>query len=302
MPDPGFTRPDLCSIPAADAEAEPAGEVRGGLSATRHPPSGDDVPVPSPRGIDRAIRLSTAAAVLAVAGIAAYVSYGHAYAVVRAHGETGITARLDGHHRRPGLRQFDGGAVRGAAPGASPLPGPLPARAGHRRDPHGEHGPGLVARSRRGGDRGLAGGQPGGLVRTSGLAHPHLRDGRPRAVSRAPVHWCGLLCCGASCPGPGRDRTASASEEASATRQTWRGGPQVSPPGSRLRPPAGTVTMRRVRPALSMTRRWPHTSSACRPATRCRNACSPRCSDAHPAAGRGPGSPMHDRHHRSQTR
>ena len=44
--------------------------------------------------IDRAIRLSTAAAVLAVAGIAAYVSYWHAYAVVRAHGETGITARL----------------------------------------------------------------------------------------------------------------------------------------------------------------------------------------------------------------
>ena len=39
--------------------------------------------------------LSTAAAVLAVAGIAAYVSYGHAYAVVRAHGETGITARLE---------------------------------------------------------------------------------------------------------------------------------------------------------------------------------------------------------------
>jgi Protein of unknown function (DUF2637) len=45
--------------------------------------------------IDRAIRLSTAAAVLAVAGIAAYVSYWHAYAVVRAHGETGITARLE---------------------------------------------------------------------------------------------------------------------------------------------------------------------------------------------------------------
>jgi Protein of unknown function (DUF2637) len=45
--------------------------------------------------IDRAIRLSTAAAVLAVAGIAAYVSYWHAYAVVRAHGESGITARLE---------------------------------------------------------------------------------------------------------------------------------------------------------------------------------------------------------------
>ena len=44
---------------------------------------------------DRVIRLSTAAAVLAVAGIAAYVSYWHAYAVVRAHGESGITAQLE---------------------------------------------------------------------------------------------------------------------------------------------------------------------------------------------------------------
>ena len=41
------------------------------------------------------IRLSTAVAVLTVAGIAAYVSYWHAHAVVRAHGETGITAWLE---------------------------------------------------------------------------------------------------------------------------------------------------------------------------------------------------------------
>jgi hypothetical protein len=33
--------------------------------------------------------------VLAVAGIAAYVCYGHAYAVIRAHGQTGITALLE---------------------------------------------------------------------------------------------------------------------------------------------------------------------------------------------------------------
>ena len=45
--------------------------------------------------IDHAIRLSTAVAVLAVAGIAAYVSYWHAYAVVRAYGGSGITARLE---------------------------------------------------------------------------------------------------------------------------------------------------------------------------------------------------------------
>jgi hypothetical protein len=44
---------------------------------------------------DRAIRVSTAAAVLGVAGVAAYVSYWHAYEVVRAHGEAGVTARLE---------------------------------------------------------------------------------------------------------------------------------------------------------------------------------------------------------------
>jgi hypothetical protein len=55
----------------------------------------DDAPSPPTNDIDRAIRLSTAAAVLAVAGIAAYVSYWHAYAVVWAHGEAGITARLE---------------------------------------------------------------------------------------------------------------------------------------------------------------------------------------------------------------
>ena len=46
-------------------------------------------------GVDRAIRVSAAVAVLAVAGVAAYVSYWHAYAVVCAHGETGVTARLE---------------------------------------------------------------------------------------------------------------------------------------------------------------------------------------------------------------
>jgi hypothetical protein len=44
---------------------------------------------------DHAIRASTAIAVLGVAGIAAYVSYWHAYEVVHAHGESGVTARLE---------------------------------------------------------------------------------------------------------------------------------------------------------------------------------------------------------------
>jgi Protein of unknown function (DUF2637) len=44
---------------------------------------------------DRAIRVTTAVAVLGVAGIAAYVSYWHAYEVVRVHGESGVTAGLE---------------------------------------------------------------------------------------------------------------------------------------------------------------------------------------------------------------
>jgi hypothetical protein len=93
--DPSFTRPDLCSIRVANEQEELAETDRGGFSADGYPPASDDPPAPLTSGIDRAIRLSTAVAVLAVAGIAAYVSYWHAYAVVRAHGETGITARLE---------------------------------------------------------------------------------------------------------------------------------------------------------------------------------------------------------------
>jgi hypothetical protein len=95
VPHPGFTQPDLCSIPAATEQTKPAGTACDTLTANGHAPAGDYPPAPLAAGIDSAIRLSTAAAVLAVAGVAAYVSYGHAYAVVLAHGETGITARLE---------------------------------------------------------------------------------------------------------------------------------------------------------------------------------------------------------------
>jgi hypothetical protein len=45
-------------------------------------------------GADRIIRWSTALAVLGVAAVAAVASYEHAYDLVRAHGESGWTARL----------------------------------------------------------------------------------------------------------------------------------------------------------------------------------------------------------------
>ena len=165
MPDLGFTRPDLCSIRAADEQEELAEAVRGGLSADGYPLADDDPPAPLASGIDRAIRLSTAVAVLAVAGIAAYVSYWHAYAVVRAHGETGITARLE-PATIDGLVYASSMVVLYAARHRVPVPvpGPLAARAGDRGDPHREHGPGLVPRPGRGGGRGLAGGQPRGLL------------------------------------------------------------------------------------------------------------------------------------------
>jgi hypothetical protein len=95
MSDRRFTRSALCSIRIVDEQEELAQAVCGKFSADGDPLGDDDPPARLTSGIDRAIRLSTAAAVVAVAGIAAYVSYGHAYTVIRAHGETGITARLE---------------------------------------------------------------------------------------------------------------------------------------------------------------------------------------------------------------
>jgi hypothetical protein len=92
---PSFARPDLCSIRTASEQNELAEAARSGSSAAGYPLDDDYPPVPLTSSIDRSIRLSTAVAVLAVAGIAAYVSYWHAYAVVRAHGESRITARLE---------------------------------------------------------------------------------------------------------------------------------------------------------------------------------------------------------------
>lgn len=49
-----------------------------------------------PAGVaDRVIQLSTALTVFGVAGIAAYLSYEHAFEVIAAHGETGMAARLE---------------------------------------------------------------------------------------------------------------------------------------------------------------------------------------------------------------
>jgi hypothetical protein len=64
-------------------------------ATTTAAPAGTGYLPVSAGGVDRAIRISTAIAVLAVAGVAAYESYWHAYAVIWAHGESGVTARLE---------------------------------------------------------------------------------------------------------------------------------------------------------------------------------------------------------------
>ena len=242
MSDPGFARPDLCSIRTADEQEELAEAVRGGFSADGCPLGDDDPPAPRASGIDRAIRLSTAAAVLAVAGIAAYVSYWHAYAVVRAHGESRDhrPARA-GHDRRPGLRQFDGGAVRRPAPGAGTLPGPLAARRWESPLPSRRTWP-RAGPTVPSGRWSRPGRRSASWARTnfwSGSSAPPGRQNAGRRQSTCATARPAVLRRVLSRPQP---LTASAPEGTSATRQTRRGGPRVRPPGSRPSPPAGSVT------------------------------------------------------------
>jgi hypothetical protein len=100
MPETNLHQPGLSPLLAAAEAAEltQAAPGYGHQLADRDllaPDTRTGADPATPAGVDRAIRVSTAVAVLAVAGVAAYVSYWHAYAVVRAHGETGVTARLE---------------------------------------------------------------------------------------------------------------------------------------------------------------------------------------------------------------
>jgi hypothetical protein len=76
--------------------------------------------------MDSAIRASTAAVVLAVAAIAAYISYWHAYAVVPpVRRERRNRPAGTGHDRRPGVRVLDGHLARRPAPAAGSATGRL---------------------------------------------------------------------------------------------------------------------------------------------------------------------------------
>ena len=255
---------------------------------------------PLASGIDRAIRLSTAAAVLAVAGIAAYVSYWHAYAVVRAHGESGITARLE-PATIDGLVYASSMVVLYAARHRVPVPSlarwllglGIAATLTANMAQGWSHGPvGAVvaawpAVSLVGSYELLV-----WLIRTSGAADPGRRQStwckvRPAVLRRV----------------LSRPRPLTASAQPERARRARPGAPAR---GSGRRA-AGYPRRRAAYDAVAEAGAVNDAAVAAyrlsvQAATRCRNASSPSCSDAHPAAGREPESPTHGKHRRSQTR
>jgi Protein of unknown function (DUF2637) len=114
---------------------------------------------------DRAIRISTAAAVLAVAGIAAYVSYWHAFEVIRTHGESGATARVE-PATIDGLVYASSMVILYAARHRLTVPSlaRLLLALGNRGHPGRECGPRLDRGPGRRGGGGLARRQPGGQL------------------------------------------------------------------------------------------------------------------------------------------
>ena len=138
-------------------------------------------------GGDRVIRWSTAFAVLGVAAVAAVASYEHAYDLVRAHGESGWTARLvpltvDGLIYASSMVMLDSARRKT----------PVPALArwllglGYRGDPRGQRRARLGPWPRRRGGGRMARSCAGRLVRTPHDGHPEFpgsggRHSRDRA-------------------------------------------------------------------------------------------------------------------------
>lgn len=94
------------------------------------------------RAADGVIRWTTAGAVIGVAAVAAIASYEHAYALVRAHGEAGWTARLvpltvDGLIYVSSMVMLD--SARRKVP--VPALGTVAAGHGHRGDARGQRDP-----------------------------------------------------------------------------------------------------------------------------------------------------------------
>ena len=227
---------------------------------------------------------------LAVAGIAAYVSYGHAYAVVLAHGESGITARLE-PATIDGLVWASSMVILYAARHRVPVPCLA------RWLPGLGIAATLTANMAQGWSRGPAGGVVAAwpaislvgsyellvwLIRISGTAGPGRRQSTCVKV-RPAVPWRVL-------PRP-RSPPSGRTARATAGGPARRASPRIGSPGwlailvggqrEDAVAEAGTVNDAAVAA---------YRLSVQAGQTPCRNASSPTCSDAHPAAGPEPGS------------
>jgi hypothetical protein len=121
---------------------------------------------------DRLIRITTALAVLAVADVAAIISYLHACELVSSHGETGMTAPAAAvHGGRSHLGSIHGGARRESAEPPCTTTSRVESQRGHRGNSRCQPGarPGTRPDRRRG--QRLA--RPGAdrLIRTPDAAH-----------------------------------------------------------------------------------------------------------------------------------
>lgn len=228
-------------------------------------------------GADRMIRVTTAAAVVGVAGIAAYVSYQHAFEVVRAHGESGLTARLE-PATIDGLVYSSSMVVLYAA--RHRLPVPALARWLLVL--------GIVATLAANVAHGWSGGPVGAvvaawpaaslvgsyelllwLIRTSAAPAVACGHGLGQSAGTA-AYPAGDLRLLGRITVPGRPGPDGAYRAASQQAAGW------SAPDA----PAGKAMTK------STARRWRPTGPALRAGSRCRSASSPRCSAKRPAAGR----------------
>ena len=243
--------------------------------------------------IDRAIRLSTAAAVLAVAGIAACVSYWHAYAVVRAYGGSGITARLE-PATIDGLVYASSMVILYAARHRVPVPSLARWLLGL----------GIAATLTANMAQGWSHGPVGAIVAAwpaaSLVGSYELLVWLIRTSSApTPVPPAGHPCENATCRGEARSAPAAAidSEQHSPSDRDL----PLRAGGRRVSLPTRSMVTGFPEPVPITARRWPRTGSACKLAIRSPNASSPRCSDAPPAAGHAPGSPKHGNHRKHPT-
>ena len=248
----GFTRSDICSISSIAPQGRIARAARGALRDDGNLLADDDRHELPASSIDHAIRLSTAAAVLAVAAVAAYVSYWHVYAVVRAHGGTGITAQLE-PATIDGLVYASSMVVLYAA--RHRVPAPFLARW--------LLGAGIVATLTVNMAQGWSHGPVGAvvaawpavslvgsyellvwLVRTSGAVERGRQQSTSATVRPA------ILRCVLSRP---QQLTSTDLAGAGATCQTQAHGPRIGAPGSLPSPQVGSVMRRCLRPAPSIT-------------------------------------------------